>query len=56
MATILFVIAVFFGIWFTAVNTILAVKGDSIPLWNFVIMSASITAIITHLIGMRIFG
>lgn len=51
MATILFIIAIFFGIWFTTVNIILAVHGRPIPAWNFIIMSASLTAIITHLIG-----
>lgn len=51
MATILFIIAMFFGIWFTTVNIILAIQGQSVPGWNFIIMSASITAIITHLMG-----
>lgn len=51
MTTILFIIAIFFGIWFTSVNIILAVHGQSISAWNLVIMSASLTAIITHLMG-----
>ena len=51
MTTILFIIAMFFGIWFTTVNLILTIHKQSIPSWNFVIMSASITAIITHLMG-----
>lgn len=50
MATILFITAIFFGIWFTTVNIMLAANGQTIPAWNFIIMSASLTAIITHLI------
>lgn len=51
MATILFIIAIFFGIWFTTVNVMLFAAKQSISAWNFIIMSASLTAIITHIIG-----
>lgn len=51
MATILLILAFFFAIWFTTVNIMLCIHSQSISGWNFVIMSASITAIITHFIG-----
>lgn len=51
MTTILFVVAIFFGIWFTTVNIMRFAQKQSVPNRNFIIMSASLTAIITHLIG-----
>lgn len=51
MTTILFVVAIFFGIWFTVVNIMRFALKQYIPNGNFIIMSVSLTAIITHLIG-----
>lgn len=51
MRTILFVIAIFVSIWFGSVNLAKLIRGNTIYWWNFFIMSAAITAVITHIIG-----
>lgn len=47
----IFIIAMFLGIWFTTVNIMLFMARQNISIGNFIIMSASLTAIITHLMG-----
>lgn len=51
MKTFLFVIAIFFAIWWTSVNIAKLIRHEGIPFGNFILMSVSWTAIITHLIG-----
>lgn len=51
MTTIIFVIAIFFSIWWSSINFVKFIRGESIPWLNFVIMTAAFTAVITHVIG-----
>lgn len=51
MINVLFAFAIFISIWFTFANLCKAVRGHGISGWNLAIMSAALTAVITHLIG-----
>ena len=51
MKTILFVIAVFFAIWFGLVTLIKAIRGQAISAVTFAGTAASLTLVITHIIG-----
>lgn len=48
---IILTIAIFITIWWTSVNIGRFIKNNPIPFWNFVLMSAGWTVIITHIIG-----
>lgn len=49
--TIIFVICIFISIWYVAVNTAKLFRGFAISAFNFAIMSAALTGVITHIIG-----
>ena len=51
MKTILFVLALFLAIWFSTLVIIRGVRGQKIHAMTFAIMSASVTAVITHIMG-----
>lgn len=51
MKIFLFAFSIFISIWFTTVNVVRTIRGAKIPAINFAIMSAAITAVITHFIG-----
>ena len=51
MKTFLFVLALFLAIWFSALVIIRGVRGQGIHAMTLVIMSASVTAVITHIMG-----
>lgn len=51
MKTILFVLALFLAIWFSTLVIIRGARGQKIHAMTFVIMSASVTAVITHIMG-----
>lgn len=51
MTTVLFVIAIFCAIWFTSLIIGGLIAKNSIPAWNFILMAAALTAVITHIIG-----
>lgn len=48
----LFTVFIFVAVWWSSINAVKAMHGNAIPFWNFVIMSAGITGVITHLIGL----
>lgn len=52
MNSFLFALAIFVSVWWTSINTAKLIRGALIPVWNFVIMSAGITAVITKCIGL----
>ena len=51
MKTFLFVLALFLAIWFSTLVIIRGVRGQKIHAMTLVIMSASVTAVITHIMG-----
>ena len=51
MKTFLFVLALFLAIWFLPLVIIRGGRGQKIHAMTFVIMSASVTAVITHIMG-----
>lgn len=51
MKTFLFVLALFLAIWFSTLVIIRWVRGQKIHAMTLVIMSASVTAVITHIMG-----
>lgn len=51
MKTILFVFFIFMSIWWTFVNVGKFVRGHAISKENLIIMSAALTGVITHVIG-----
>lgn len=51
MINVLFAFAIFISIWFTFANLCKAVRGHRISGWNLAIMSAALTTVITHIIG-----
>lgn len=51
MKTFLFVFCIFISIWWGFVNIAKFIRGHAISAANFIIMSASLTGVITHIIG-----
>lgn len=51
MTNAIFAISICLAIWFTTVNVVLICNKMNVSAANFAIMSMSITAIITHIIG-----
>ena len=49
--TVIYVIAIFVAIWFTAVNVSKTIYRNKIPALNFILMAAAYTAVITHIAG-----
>lgn len=51
VTNIILVIAIFFAIWFTIINTAKLILQNAIPSLNFLILAIAYTVIITHYIG-----
>ena len=52
MNSFLYALAIFISVWGVSLNVAKLIRGESLPFWNFVIMSAGITAVITKCIGL----
>lgn len=49
---LLFAVFIFASVWWVSINVTKLIRGQAIPFWNFVIMSAAITGVIAHAIGL----
>lgn len=48
----LYVLALFVSVWYVPLNIMKGVRGRYVPWWNFAIMAASVTGVVTHIQGL----
>lgn len=51
MEIVLIILFIFLSIWMGSINTVKLLRGEPIPVWNFIIMSAGLCGVVTNLMG-----